>query len=71
MIRNNIVETTFEAALSPRCRDRITWDDNHVGGFVEPTQKHIPTDEEGRQSITSDDRAELAEFDKRAKARNS
>ena len=67
----NTVEQNFEANLSPRCQDSIAWDDNHVGGFVEPTQKHIPTDDEQRQTITTDDRKELAWFDKRAAARRN
>ena len=62
----NTVEQNFEANLSPRCRDSISWDTAHIGGYVKPTQKHVPTDDEARQTITTSDRKELAEFDANA-----
>ena len=66
---NNVVETMIEVKFSPRCQDSIAWDANHVGGFVKPTEKHIPTDEEGHKTMTEEHRLELAWFDKRAQAR--
>ena len=62
-MQNNIVEQNIESAFSPRCQDSIFWDMNHSGGFVTPTQKHVRTDDEMNQSITSDDRKELAMLD--------
>ena len=70
-MQNNIVETMIENAFSPRCQDSIAWDNNHVGGFVKPTQAHIPSDKESHHNITADDRAELAWFDKRAADRRA
>ena len=62
-MKNNIVEQKIESAFSPRCQDSIFWDTNHKGGFVIPTEKHIPTDDEQRHSITTDDRKELSVLD--------
>ena len=64
------VEQSFEFELSPRCRDSITWDDNHIGGFVKPTHAPLASHEEDIHRITTEDSKELVEFDFNAAMHN-
>ena len=56
----NPVLVDFEKHLSPRCRDTITWNENHEGGFLEPTRPATHRED----VMSAEDKAELVKFDK-------
>lgn len=56
----NPVLVAFEKDMSPRCRDTITYMDNHKGGLLKPTRK--PTNKHTDQ-VTDQEKAELVKFD--------
>ena len=55
----NPVLVAFEKHLSPRCRDTITWNENHEGGFLVPTMPATHREEK----LSHEEKAELVKFD--------